>query len=177
MRSPPADLAWDHLAEALYRGWGVQVESMDYVPEGGGSHHWAVTDCSGRHHFVTVDDLGTKDWLGDTFDAAFDGLRRSLVTALALRSAAGLEFVVAPVPALDGEVLRRLDQRYSVSVFPYLAGRSYPFGPYPDAELRDQHDRSAGRAAPVHAGRSQPGAQPRPQFRGPRPAGSVRGRS
>ena len=55
-----------------------------------------------------------------------------------LRHDAGLEFVVAPVAARDGEPLRRVDDRYTVSVFPFLAGRSYPFGAYSDARLRDK---------------------------------------
>jgi spectinomycin phosphotransferase len=67
-----------------------------------------------------------------------DGLRRALRTAAALRGQAGLEFVLAPVPDLDGEPLRRVDDRYTVSVFPFLAGRSFPFGRYPDEVLRGQ---------------------------------------
>jgi spectinomycin phosphotransferase len=46
-----------------------------------------------------------------------------------------LGFVVAPICAGDGGVLRRLDGRYSVSVFPYIEGHAYRFGPYP-ASLR-----------------------------------------
>jgi spectinomycin phosphotransferase len=46
--------------------------------------------------------------------------------------------VVAPLDARDGEPLRRLDDRYALSVFPFLAGCSYEFGPYPDEWLRGQ---------------------------------------
>lgn len=74
--------------------------------------------------------------MADTRGLVFDGLRRALGTATALRYGAGLEFVVAPIPAHDGEPLCRLDDRYAVSVFPFLADRPYPFGPYPDARLR-----------------------------------------
>ncbi|HYB18938.1 MAG TPA: phosphotransferase [Streptosporangiaceae bacterium] len=109
---------------------------MEYVPEGGGSHHWKLTGEDGQPHFVTVDDLDDKDWMADTREAVFEGLRRALSTAAALRYEVGLKFVVAPVAAGDGEPLRRLDGRYAVSVFPFLAGRSYPFGPYTDARLR-----------------------------------------
>jgi spectinomycin phosphotransferase len=77
-----------------------------------------------------------KDWLGDTREAVFGGLGRALSTAAALRDGAGLEFVVAPLPARDGGLLRRIDDRYAVSVFPFLAGRSYRFGPYPGPQLR-----------------------------------------
>jgi spectinomycin phosphotransferase len=109
---------------------------MEYVPEGGGSHHWKLTGEDGQPHFVTVDDLDGKDWLGETRAAVFEGLSCALSTAATLRYKAGLEFVVAPIAARDGELLRRLDGRYTVSVFPFLAGRSYSFGPYVDARLR-----------------------------------------
>ena len=109
---------------------------MEYVPEGGGSHHWKLTADDGVCHFVTVDDLDNKDWLGDTRGVVFKGLGRALGTAAMLRHEVGLRFVVAPIAAGDGKLLRRLDDRYTVSVFPFLAGRSYPFGPYTDARLR-----------------------------------------
>jgi spectinomycin phosphotransferase len=111
---------------------------MEYVPEGGGSYHWKLTDADGQHHFVTVDDLDDKEWLGETRPAVLEGLRRALQTASALRYQADLEFVVAPVTACDGELLHPVDDRYTVSVFPYLAGHAHPFGPYADAALRDQ---------------------------------------
>jgi spectinomycin phosphotransferase len=119
-------------------GWRLRAVSTEYLPEGGGSHHWVLTDGDGLRHFVTVDDLDSKDWLGDTRPAVFGGLRRALGTAAGLRHGAGLEFVAAPVPARDGELVRRLGRRYAVSVFPFLAGRSYRFGPYPDERLRGQ---------------------------------------
>jgi spectinomycin phosphotransferase len=123
---------------ALAEGWCLRAGSLEYLPVGGGSHHWVLSGGDGQRHFVTVDDLDDKDWLGNTRQAVAEGLRRALSTAGALRREARLEFVVAPLPALDGAPLRRLDERYSVSVFPFLAGRSYPFGPYPDDVLRGQ---------------------------------------
>lgn len=105
---------------------------------GGGGHHWVLTGDDGRRHFVTVDDLDGKDWLGDTRDAVLAGLSRALGTAAALRQVAGLDFVVAPVPAMDGEPLSRLGGRYAVSVFPFLDGHSHPFGRYRDEQLRKQ---------------------------------------
>ncbi len=117
-------------------GWGVRPVSMDYVPEGGGSHHWRVVDDQRQSHFVTVDDLDDKDWLGDIRNEVFDGLGSAFLTARSLRRA-GLGFVVAPVAARDGTVVRRLEDRYAVSVWTFLAGHSYRFGAYPDAPLRD----------------------------------------
>ena len=136
MRSPPVDLASEQLQKALAESWQIRADSMEYVPEGGGSHHWKLTGDDRLPHFVTVDDLDNKDWLGDTRGAVFKGLGRALGTAAELRYEVGLRFVAAPIAARDGELLRRLDDRYTVSVFPFLAGRSYPFGPYTDARLR-----------------------------------------
>jgi spectinomycin phosphotransferase len=139
---------------------------MEYVPEGGGSYHWKLIDEDDQPHFVTVDDLDDKDWMGDTRGAVFEGLRRALSTAAALRYGVGLEFVVAPIPARDGELLRRLDGRYTVSVFPFLAGRSYPFGPYPDARLRG---RALDMIAALH--QSTPAVRDRAPHHVPRFAG------
>ena len=113
------------LRSAWLRRWpgaGAFMPRREYVPEGGGSHHWKVTGKDGLARFVTVDDLDDKDWLGDTREAVFSGLGRSLGTAAALRDRAGLDFVAAPLPDRDGELLRRANDRYAVSVFPFLAG-------------------------------------------------------
>jgi spectinomycin phosphotransferase len=138
VRSLPADLLPGRLETALAEAWQLAAASMDYLPVGGGGYHWQLADERGQLHFVTVDDLDAKEWLGDKRCQTYDGLRRCLGTAAALRSAACLEFVVTAVPTCDGELLRRIDDRYSVSVFPFLTGRSYKFGRYEDAVLRDQ---------------------------------------
>jgi spectinomycin phosphotransferase len=138
VRSAPADLVPERLETALAEGWRLRAASLEYLPVGGGSHHWLATGGDGSRAFVTVDDLDGKEWLGSTREAVSDGLRRCLRTAAALRDQAGLSFVVAPDPALDGEPLRHVDERYAVSVFPFLDGHSFPFGPYPDEELRGQ---------------------------------------
>jgi spectinomycin phosphotransferase len=138
VQSLPADLAPELVATTLAEAWRLPAAPMQWVPEGGGSYHWKLGDERSLAHFVTVDDLDAKDWLGDTRRDTFDGMRRALGTAAALRSAAGLDFVVAAVPACDGALLRRLDDRYAVSVFPYLAGRSHQFGRYQDAGLQRQ---------------------------------------
>jgi spectinomycin phosphotransferase len=138
VRSLPADLVPERLAAALAGGWHLHPARMDYVPKGGGSHHWKVTGQDGLARFATVDDLDGKDWLGDTREAVFGGLGRALGTAAELRERAGLHFVVSPLPARDGGLLRRVGDRYAVSVFPFLPGRSLPFGPYLRALVR--HD-------------------------------------
>lgn len=138
MRSAPPDLVPERLEATLAEGWRLHAASLEYLPVGGGSHHWLLAARDGTHRFVTADDLDGKDWLGGTRETVFAGLRRALRTAAVLRGQAGLEFVAAADPDADGEPLRRVDDRYTVSVFPYLAGRSFPFGPYPDEVLRGQ---------------------------------------
>lgn len=171
MRSPPADLRPQSVAKTLADGWQLRPASMEYVPEGGGSHHWKLISTDGQPAFITVDDLDNKEWLGDTRQQVLDGLRRALTTAAALRYQAGLDFVAAPVLAGDGDLLRRIDDRYAVSVFPYLAGHAHPFGPYADPALRDQAiDLIAAlhRATPVvldHAPRHLPGFSGRADLR------------
>lgn len=138
MRTPPPDLAMDRLADVLADGWGLRAASLEYVPEGGGSHHWALTGADGQRRFVTVDDLDSKGWISGSADAVFDGLRSALAAAAVLRHDAGLEFVLAPIADVDGQPLRRVDDLYTVSVFRFLPGRSHGFGPYTDGRLRDQ---------------------------------------
>jgi spectinomycin phosphotransferase len=137
VRNPPADLRLERLGETLLTGWSIAVGTMEYVPEGGGSHHWCTTDNGGRCHFVTVDDLDDKSWLGETRDHAFAGLCSAFDSARTLREA-GLGFVVAPIPAHDGSVARRINSRYCASVYPFYTGHTFRFGPYRDALLRDR---------------------------------------
>jgi len=87
-----------------------------------------VRDGQGRQWFATVDDLDDKCWLGDTRAAVSKGLRAAMDTAFALRHHAGLRFVVAPVPALDGETVLPLGSKYAVTVFPFMHGASGRFG-------------------------------------------------
>jgi spectinomycin phosphotransferase len=138
VRAKPSDLADVEVTSAVARGWGVHAASAAYLPVGGGSHHWCVSDTSGATFFVTVDDLDDKDWLGHSRDAVLEGTRLALATAAALRDEAGLRFVVAPVPCGEGRVIRRLGPKYALSVYPFLAGTTFPFGPYADPGVRGQ---------------------------------------
>jgi spectinomycin phosphotransferase len=129
VRALPEDFEPDALAGSLAEGWAFDVEAADYAAVGGGSYHWVVTDPADRRGFVTVDDLDRKPWLGDTRDAAFDGLRHAFETAVSLRDS-GLEFVVAPMPTSGGEALRRAGPRYTVALFPFVDGQAGRFGQY-----------------------------------------------
>jgi spectinomycin phosphotransferase len=138
LRTAPEGLADTSLITALAEGWGLTAIRIEYVPEGGGSYHWRVADDAGRRYFVTVDDLDHKAYLGANRDFAFEGLRRALDTAAALRHEAGLEFVVAPLPTAEGETVKRIDPRHTVAVYPFIKGTSLGF----EASL-EQHERAA----------------------------------
>ena len=135
MREKPEGFDERDLVDALRDGWGLNAVELGYEPVGGGSYHWRVEDDAGRSHWVTVDDLDDKGFLGGTREVVLDGLRRAFDTACALR-AAGLEFVVAPVPTHDGASLRRVGGRHAVTVFPFLTAASGDFGDHRTAAER-----------------------------------------
>lgn len=121
MQTRPAGLDEQIVHRALARGWGARDARLRYLPAGFGSYHW-IAEAAGARYFLTVDDLSRKPWLGSAPDAAFAGLRAAFDTALALHDGAGLECVIAPVPALDGTTLHRLTGGYSLAVFPFAEG-------------------------------------------------------
>jgi spectinomycin phosphotransferase len=104
---------------------------VQYAAVGFGSHHWVAVDAGGARRFVTLDDL-SKAHLGDSgftrLTAAFETARR-----LADR---GLDFVVAPLPDGRGDVARRLDDRFSIAVFPFVEGVSGRFAKYETGQQR-----------------------------------------
>jgi hypothetical protein len=123
--TPPHGLSETVLVSALDRGWGMTVTSMQYRAVGWGSHHWEVADRAGARWFVTVDELENKRLsASEPLAAGFARLRAALSAAMDLR-ACGRAFVVAPVPARDGEPLARVDSRFGVAVYPFVAGQSF----------------------------------------------------
>src|SRR5262249_49856780 len=115
------------IAEAVEAGWGLGVDELRYLPEGGGAYHW-VAHAGGARWFVTCDDLDTKPWLGADRHTVFSGLGAAYGTALDLRAAA-LAFVAPPVRTGAGAPPVRADERPSVSVFPYVDGEPGRWGP------------------------------------------------
>jgi spectinomycin phosphotransferase len=130
----PVDVTATDLIVCLRANWGLDIAAVEYVAVGGGSHHWVAHEAAARRHWVTVDDLEHKPFLGDTRASTLGGLRSAFETARTLREA-GLEFVVAPSQSIRGEVLESLGMRYAVTVFPFLNGSSGRFGePLPASE-------------------------------------------
>jgi spectinomycin phosphotransferase len=86
---------------------------------GFGSHHWVATAASGVRRFVTVDEV----------DGRFERLEQALLVARTLHEGAGLGWVVGPVHATDGAVLKRLGRGYAAAVYPYVDARPFPDQP------------------------------------------------
>jgi spectinomycin phosphotransferase len=124
LRTPPEGLSESRLVAALADGWEIAGSRVEYRPVGGGSYHWLVSDGTGTRYFVTVDDLDQKGYLGAARDSAFEGLRRALDTAHALRHDAGLEFVVAPLRTPRDETVLRIGTRHAVAVYSFIEGTS-----------------------------------------------------
>jgi len=118
MQDRPEDIDEGALRSAL-SAWGFEAACLTHAPVGFGDHHWTAVDARGRRWFVTVADLAEKPHCGIGVEAAVKGLRRAMDTASALGA---MDFVVAPLRTTHGETLRRLGERYAISVFLYVAG-------------------------------------------------------
>jgi hypothetical protein len=156
--TPPDGLSEGMLTSALARGWDADVSSMAYRAVGFGSHHWEAVDAAGARWFVTVDELETKQRsLDEPLAVTFGRLRASLSAARDLRDT-GAAFVVAPVPARDGEPLVRLTDRLTVALYPFVDGQSFTWGEFDTpAQRRGMLDlvvavHAAPAAARRHAG-------------------------
>ena len=145
MLTEPRDLDRSELRLALEGGWGLRDPQLDYLAVGFGSHHWSAIDAGGTRRFVTVDDLDASFRAGTDSDSAFADLDRAFRTAAALRDEAGLDFVVAPLFDGDGGLLRRVSQRYAMTVLPFVDGQSSEFGPYESADDRREVGDMLGR--------------------------------
>jgi spectinomycin phosphotransferase len=147
MRDRPAGVDDRELSAALADGWQLHVADAQYAPVGAGSYHWIVRDIEDRRWFATVDDLDVKRWLGDDRATVSEGLRAAMDVAFALHHHHGLRFVLAPVPAQNGQTVLRLGAQYAVAVFPFVDGGSAPFG----QELSSgDRDRLADMLAALH---------------------------
>ncbi|HUF34127.1 MAG TPA: aminoglycoside phosphotransferase family protein [Acidimicrobiales bacterium] len=129
------------MADALAVGWDLPVTSVAYLPVGFGSHHWSVRTGSGERWFLTVDDLEAKRHSADEPPTRGHArLDAALRTARELRDA-GLDFVVAPVPTSDGELLVPIDDRYVAALYPHIDGCGHGYGEYDsDTDRREVVD-------------------------------------
>jgi hypothetical protein len=140
MRTRPTDVTDEAILGALRSGWAIEAESVAYLPVGFGSHHWTASagDENGvPGWFITVDDLDARRFdAQEPRDRTFVRLRSGLRVARTLADA-GLAFVVPPIPDRNGDVLRHLDERYSIAVYPQVGGRAGRWGEHlPDRDRR-----------------------------------------
>lgn len=145
MLTEPDDLDRAELKAFLERHWGVRRPELEYLPVGFGGHHWLAVDPVGERRFVTVDDLDAGFQAGPDADSAFAALDRAYRTAAALRDDAQLDFVVAPLFDREGAIIRRLTDRYAVTLLPFVEGTSAAFGPYESSADRRSMCRVLGR--------------------------------
>ena len=106
----PSDVDDRDLAQALTGHWGLREPAVAYAPVGFGGHHWHASTSDGERRFVTLTD-------GDAAP-----LRASMEASAALASA-GLDFVVAPLPTRDGDLLAAFGHR-QLTVFPHVDGEA-----------------------------------------------------
>ena len=157
MLAPPKGLTEEALAATLARGWGIEVAGLEYRAVGFGSHHWEVVEAGGTRWFVTVDELAQRrNTEQDTNAQVQARLAASLGAARTLRNASTeFDFVVAPIPSLDGAVLLPVKEGFCTAVYPLMEGEGFNWGPYQHDDhlaavvsmVIDIHKAPAGRTA------------------------------
>jgi spectinomycin phosphotransferase len=142
--SPPANTA---ISPA---GTSSRLAKFRYLQVGFGDHHWELTDGAGQRWFVTVVDFdggwrgtGRADGLADLIAA----MRTSSVLA-----SHGLDFVLAPQPTADGAEVASLDDRFAVTMFPFLDGQA---GRYDDAATLAERLDLVSKLAALHTATAQ----------------------
>jgi Phosphotransferase enzyme family len=132
MLAPPKGLTEESLAATLARGWGIEVAGLEYRALGFGSHHWEVVEAGGARWFVTVDDLAQRRNTERETNAQVQArLAAGIGAARTLRNTStDFEFIVAPVPSLDGAVLLPAGEGFCTTVYPLLEGESFSWGPF-----------------------------------------------
>jgi len=125
---PPPELDVDQLLLVVRDRWTIDGDAMRYQPKGIGAYHWTVEVAGVPSYFVTVDDLTTKPWIAPDADATFVGLTAAYETAAAVHSSTGIDLVVPPLCDRDGRVTVRICDRFSLAVFPFVAGESGEWG-------------------------------------------------
>ena len=131
MFTAPPDLSDVAVTASVAREWGISASAVAYMPVGFGSHHWEVLDRGATRWFVTAHDLAAPGWVSR------ERLRAALATARAVRDA-GATFVVAPLVSATGDVVTMVDDRFAISVYPWVDGVSHRHGSYDDREVRDE---------------------------------------
>lgn len=160
---PPPDVNEPSLRTRLISAWSLEPDEIRYVPKGAGSYHWVAERGGEATHFITVDDLDTKPWIGRDRPSTFAGLTAAYLTAWVLHHDDRLATVVAPIRCIDDAVTVRLSDQYSVAVFPFVEGMAGSWGDPISAdaqvgllhELARLHRATSGRGAGIRRRRHE----------------------
>src|SRR4051794_32854831 len=117
---PPAAVDEPSLTTIVTGEWALEIDRLEYLPKGAGSYHWVCETAGQPTHFIAVDDLDTKPWIGRDRDSTFDGLCGAYETACVLLHDDRVDSVVAPLRCVDGAITVRLSDQFTVTVFPYV---------------------------------------------------------
>ena len=143
----PVEISDATILELVTDLWTVDADQAEYSPVGFGSHHWLLGTAHGWRRFVTVDDLVAKRRSPlEPLDGTFDRLQAAFTTARDLADA-GHDFVLAPDPSRHGEILHRLDERFTVAGFDWVDGVVGDHGQYHSEATRES---VAGHLAVLH---------------------------
>lgn len=113
MYERPAGITDAEVADALRERWLLDVVELDYAAVGYGGYHWTAVDTAGARWFATASRVTDPADIADL---------RATMTAVRELADAGLDFVVAPVPAIDGAVVSQSGASYAITVFPFIDG-------------------------------------------------------
>jgi spectinomycin phosphotransferase len=147
MEDRPEGFDESDLSAGLAEHFAIAMRTTSYAPVGFGDYHWHVTGDDGRKWFAKVSDLTHKEHCGPTAEAALEGLHKAMETAATLGERDGLEFVVAPLRARSGQPVVALNDRYALSIFPFLTAESGEF--YQELSSADR-DQVLGLLAQLH---------------------------
>jgi spectinomycin phosphotransferase len=112
MLTRPEHLTDKAIAAAVAAHWSIAAERLEYAPIGFGSHHWVLTERTGRCWFVTGDAVADSS-------QRLSGLTAALNTTYALRHKYGLKFVIAPQAGGDGRLLS-ITGGYAITLYPFV---------------------------------------------------------
>lgn len=112
MKTEAHDINQRRLAEAVTSAYGLDLQSIAFLPRGEDAYAYVARDSDDTQHFVRAQQLGRSAVSESTFARIH-----------ALRHKSGFEAAVAPYQTHDGSFTIS-HGRYVVAVFPFIPGRT-----------------------------------------------------
>jgi spectinomycin phosphotransferase len=153
VQDEPSGVSAEALAAVLRDRWGFPVTGLTYEPVGFGDYHWTAEGLDGERWFITVKDPDEHDHDPGGGAAVAADLVATMEAAARLR-AAGLEFVVAPLPTLGGTLVEWLAPHYCVTAFPRIDADAGDWG---DGYTAQDQTAIIGMLARLHTMPADPG--------------------